>query len=162
MPAGVRAGMRRHGVARTSIFLGALRPRAKTLTADVPPGALVTLETHDMVPLAGFLQGDDIETRVETGQLDPRRRAARSPSAAASWPVLPISSGLRRTIQNAQRTILAGCLAYLARSAAKIVLVNLEDLLLERRPQNVPGTSGEQANWRRKLAVSLEDLPPRP
>ena len=70
VPKGVRASMRRHAVARTWIFLGTLRPRARTIAPDIPPGALVTLETHDMAPLAGFLHGDDIETRVETGQLD--------------------------------------------------------------------------------------------
>ena len=63
--------------------------------------------------------------------------------------------------KRAARTILAGCLAYLARSAAQTVLVNLEDLLLERRPQNVPGTQSERPNWRRKIAVSLEELPRR-
>ena len=57
--------------------------------------------------------------------------------------------------------ILAGCLAFLARSAAQIVLVNLEDLLLERRPQNVPGTGASGRNWRRKMAVPLEELPRR-
>jgi 4-alpha-glucanotransferase len=40
-----------------------------------------------------------------------------------------------------------------------MVLVNLGDLLLERRPQNVPGTGAGRRNWRRKVAVALEDLP---
>jgi 4-alpha-glucanotransferase len=40
-----------------------------------------------------------------------------------------------------------------------MVLVNLEDLLLERRPQNVPGTGAEKQNWRRKMAAAIEELP---
>jgi 4-alpha-glucanotransferase len=160
VPAGVRTAMWRHGVARTSVYLGALRPRAKVLEVDIPDGAVVTLETHDMVPLAGFLHGDDIETRVETGQLD--GAAARREAAARRHLVARLarrSSASQDDIDAAAPVILADCLASLARSAAKTVLVNLEDLLLERRPQNVPGTGAERRNWRRKVAVALEDLP---
>jgi 4-alpha-glucanotransferase len=38
------------------------------------------------------------------------------------------------------------------------VLVNLEDLWGATEPQNVPGTSTERPNWRRKLRYSLEEL----
>ena len=160
VPAGVRSSMRRHAVARTSIFLAALRPRARTLDANVPAGALVTLETHDMVPLAGFLHGDDIETRVETGQLDPG--AARREAAERRRLVVRMSElygAPRDDPDGAAPAILAGSLGALARSAAKIVVVNLEDLLLERRPQNVPGTGTERPNWCRKMAIALEELP---
>lgn len=160
VPAGVRTSMRRHGVARTSVLLGALRPGARTLEVDIPDGAFVTLETHDMFPLAGFLHGDDIEARVETGQLD--GAAARREAAARRRLVARLArrSGTPEVdIDAAAPAILAGCLVSLARSAAGMVLVNLEDLLLERRPQNVPGTGVAHGNWRRKVAVALEDLP---
>jgi 4-alpha-glucanotransferase len=159
VPAGVRSSMRRHAVARTSIFLGTLRPRAKSLDVDVPAGALVTLETHDMVPLAGFLHGDDIETRVETGQLG--RGAARREAAARRRLVVRLArlfGAPREDPEGAAPAILAGAFRVLARSAAKMVLVNLEDLLLERRPQNVPGTGAERKNWRRKMAATIEEL----
>jgi hypothetical protein len=35
---------------------------------------------------------------------------------------------------------------------------NVEDLWLERRPQNVPGTSRERPNWRRKTRFTLEKM----
>ena len=38
------------------------------------------------------------------------------------------------------------------------MIVNLEDLWLEPRPQNVPGTGPEQPNWRRKARYGLEAL----
>jgi len=46
--------------------------------------------------------------------------------------------------------VLRALLAYLAASPARIIVVNLEDLWLERRPQNVPGTGLGRPNWRRK------------
>jgi 4-alpha-glucanotransferase len=38
------------------------------------------------------------------------------------------------------------------------VLVTLEDLWLEDRPQNVPGTSTERPNWRRRACRSLDEI----
>ncbi len=43
----------------------------------------------------------------------------------------------------------------LAKSPAGLVLINLEDLWLEERPQNLPGTSGPE-NWTRKAELDLE------
>jgi 4-alpha-glucanotransferase len=37
-------------------------------------------------------------------------------------------------------------------------VVNLEDLLGETRPQNLPGTGAEWENWRRKIAGSEADV----
>jgi 4-alpha-glucanotransferase len=46
----------------------------------------------------------------------------------------------------------------LGRSAARVVLVTLEDLWLEPLPQNVPGTSSEEKNFRRRLAHRVPEL----
>ena len=37
-----------------------------------------------------------------------------------------------------------------------MMLVNLEDLWLEERPQNVPGTTDEYPNWRRPARYPFE------
>jgi 4-alpha-glucanotransferase len=49
----------------------------------------------------------------------------------------------------------------LAKSPARMVLVNLEDLWLEREPQNVPGTHIERPNWQRKARFSFEEFSTR-
>jgi 4-alpha-glucanotransferase len=53
---------------------------------------------------------------------------------------------------------LPAVLEYLAASPARIVLVNLEDLWLETEPQNVPGTTTERPNWRRRARFGLDDI----
>jgi 4-alpha-glucanotransferase len=58
--------------------------------------------------------------------------------------------------------VLRDRLEHLAASAARLVLVNLEDLLYESEPQNVPGTHDERPNWRRKARLSFEELSRRP
>lgn len=55
-------------------------------------------------------------------------------------------------------TVLKAWLLQLASGPAELVLVNLEDLWLETRPQNVPGTWEDHPNWRRKARYPLEVL----
>jgi 4-alpha-glucanotransferase len=40
--------------------------------------------------------------------------------------------------------------------------VNLEDLWLETEAQNVPGTTQERPNWRRRLRFTLDELRNQP
>jgi 4-alpha-glucanotransferase len=54
--------------------------------------------------------------------------------------------------------VLDAVLRYLAKSPAETVLVTLEDLWNEERSQNVPGTSIERPNWRRKAKHTLEEI----
>jgi len=49
-------------------------------------------------------------------------------------------------------------LAHLAVGPARWVQLSLEDLWLESLPQNVPGTSSERINWRRKTRLSREQI----
>jgi 4-alpha-glucanotransferase len=49
-------------------------------------------------------------------------------------------------------------LRWLAAGTAEIVQVNLEDLWKETQPQNVPGTSTERPNWRRKTKLTVEEI----
>ena len=49
-------------------------------------------------------------------------------------------------------------LASLRRSSADLVVVNVEDLWLETRAQNMPGTVSEHPNWQRRTRPSLEEI----
>ena len=53
---------------------------------------------------------------------------------------------------------MAALLKGLAEAPSAISLVTLEDLWLEVQSQNVPGTSGERVNWKRKAKYSLEEI----
>ena len=170
VPPGVRSGMRRHGVLGTWVLQSSLRPRAAEPIARAPRHAVASLGTHDMSPFAGFLEGADIRARVETGQLD--EEGARRAGAARGRLVTRLAAALESEASHTSGTaptpvlvpapdpgsheaaMLEGALAYLLRSEAALVLVNLEDLLLETRPQNLPGTGAEWKNWRRKIGGS--------
>jgi 4-alpha-glucanotransferase len=90
-----------------------------------------------------------------------------TPTFAAYWRDLnsEMKSALLTVLKNRgllegsdDRSVLRACLAYLAGSRTQTVLVNLEDLWLETEPQNVPGTTDEHPNWRRKARYAFEEF----
>lgn len=157
VPPGVRSRMRRHEVLGTWVLQGAVRPRAGRVVAPVPRNVIAALGTHDMFPLAGFLRGDDIRERARTRQLD--EEGARRALAARRRLIGRLSLFLTGEPGGDDPSrMLAGALSYLAASQAAFVLVNLEDLLLEVEPQNVPGTGADKDNWRRKLRGGRDEI----
>jgi 4-alpha-glucanotransferase len=48
--------------------------------------------------------------------------------------------------------------AYLGRSRARLMLVQLEDVLSEVEQANLPGTTDAHPNWRRRLSRSVEEI----
>jgi len=127
----------------------------------VPVGAVATIETHDMVPLAGLRAALDLEERVALGLLEPeeaerlrQRRAAAFARLDGRYGVVPASPG-------SPDPLLLPLLTALGRSAAGVVLVPLDDLYGVCEPQNMPGTTDERPNWRRRLPRPLSaGLPP--
>ena len=156
VPPYVNTELAKHRLRGLHVAQLTVRADTEPLLAPVPPGAVASLNTHDTATFAGYLDGTDIDDRVSRGLLDPsgaacahaRRRRERAALAhlPATGPAAP----------DEDTRILRSCLVRLAQSAANLVLVNLEDLWLERRPQNVPGTGPERSNWRHRASRALE------
>lgn len=54
--------------------------------------------------------------------------------------------------------LMLGIHRFLARSPSQLMMVNIDDLAHEEAQVNVPGTTDQYPNWRRRLAVPLERL----
>lgn len=173
VPDAVRELMDRRGIRRSAVLGFELDATAddgpdRDPAAAVPTGAVATVETHDMVPLAGLRQAHDLEERARLGLLDAdelgRLRARREAAFARLDQRYGIRSapGARSATGGDPDPLLAPLLAALGRSAAGVVLVPLDDLFGVRRPQNVPGTRDERPNWRRRLPRPLPDGLPGP
>lgn len=52
--------------------------------------------------------------------------------------------------------------AYLARTPSVLAMAQIDDLTDEVEPVNVPTTSDQHANWRRRLSMTLDALADRP
>jgi 4-alpha-glucanotransferase len=163
--AAVRETMRRRGVMRTAVVELDLRPEREPLIAEPPPGSLAALDTHDLVPFAGFEQGRDIADRRRLGLIDDataeRARALRAEALSRFAQLLHEQGLLERTDADGTE-LMDAALAFLADSDAAIVLVTLEDLWGEPLPQNLPGTGSEEPNWRRRARHTLEELTASP
>jgi 4-alpha-glucanotransferase len=112
--------------------------------------AVASLNTHDMTPFQSFVTGKDIDDRLSLKFLD--QKAARKERKTRDR--------LRKSLRNFlnRKNLFEGSIEFLGRSKASVVLVNLEDLWSETQPQNVPATTKERPNWRRRLRYSIEQM----
>jgi 4-alpha-glucanotransferase len=161
VPPGVRPAMRRHGLQGMHVAYFQMAAEPDRALNPVAAKALASVNTHDLPPFASFWRGLDIACRQKLAQ----------PSDSATGQEFEDRSKLKESLiaflqrqgelapgdQSAQ-SVLGAVLAWLGRSPAPMVLVNLEDLWLETQPQNIPGTGEEYPNWRHKARYSLEEF----
>lgn len=153
VPQAVREAMAAHGLLRTWV----LQLFAHEGGWEAPPeGSVVTVNTHDLPTFAGWWQMRDIDDWVALGLFDEvqaraererrgRVREALRRAAGASSDADPVS-------------VVAELMRLLSTGPGQILLVSVEDLFGETRPQNVPGTHRERPNWRGRAARSLDAI----
>jgi len=123
-----------------------------------PADSLASLNTHDMRPFAGFWERLDLDDQEDLKLLNPED--AQQARKERQWLRESVIHYLRQRglLDSESPTlydILKGCLTELAGRGEAMMLVNLEDLWLERLPQNMPGTVDQRPNWRLRAAHSL-------
>jgi len=161
VPPYVRPAMKRHGLYRSYVLQYELSSDSAKGARAVPSRSIASVNTHDMPPFAAYWQGLDIEQRVELGLLDraasryERKERERLKRALVRFLQ---RRGFARRGSDDCKAILMAVLAFLSASQARLVVVNLEDLWLETEAQNMPGTTDECPNWRRKSQYRLETL----
>lgn len=124
-----------------------------------PDNALATTGTHDLAPLAGWLQARDIDWQSRLLLIDATTerelRHGRQMEA----------HGLRRSLKdalhievNSDEAVIDASIRYLGLTRAPLVLVPLEDLLGCDEQPNLPGTTDGHPNWRRRFALEVREL----
>jgi 4-alpha-glucanotransferase len=164
VPPEVAPTMARHDMHRMYVLPFQARPDPNDALAPIFSGAVASLNTHDMVPFAGYWKGLDIDDRVDLQLLTPaeavKEHKARKEVCQALLKYLQ-----QRDLLKAEadlKMIVRACLAFLCRGPASVILASLEDLWLEEKPQNVPGTLHERPNWQRRASHSLEQIKAMP
>lgn len=123
-----------------------------------PPTAadVALVGTHDTPTLAGWLSGHDIIERLRYHLLAPgaeavvRTERLRATERLAALLAVPVTD---------PRALLGALLEWLGQSESPLVVAWLEDLWLEERGVNLPGTrSSECPNWQRPMSRLLDDL----
>ena len=118
---------------------------------------------HDLPTLPGWWCGDDIELR-ERLKLFPdadgaqQAREMRSRDRAALMRAFAKEGLLSDQPDITSADFCQASHEFLARTRSLLTIVQLDDLMHEPEQVNVPGTSNENPNWRRKLSRTLEQI----
>jgi 4-alpha-glucanotransferase len=161
VPPYVRPAMKKHGLYRMYVLHYELASNRRKGLPTIPHNSVASLNTHDMHPFAAFWQGLDINDRQELGLLDRKGTQKERRSRRDIKNILGTflrRKGWLKDCGEDTFSVLEACFSFLADSQAQIVLVNLEDLWLETKPQNVPSTKKERPNWQRKALYSFEEF----
>ncbi|MDP1875276.1 4-alpha-glucanotransferase [Phenylobacterium sp.] len=163
VPAGMRETLNAGGVRGMQVLLfeqdraGAFRPPGRW-----SPGACAMTTTHDLPPIAGWWRATDIDWRV---RLQPDLEAApllaeRDTQRTALWEAFQAAGCAAGPCPapDAPAAVVDGAVAFLAKTSCDLAILPIEDLLgLEAQP-NLPGTTTQHPNWRRRLPGSGDAL----
>jgi 4-alpha-glucanotransferase len=129
---------------------------------EYPAAALAASGTHDLPTIPAWLRGEDVELRDRLGLLETpleRERRAREADRSVLLDALIAHGDLAPDRRGDDTAVVIAANRYLAATPCAIVMAQLDDVLGERDPVNVPGTSTQYPNWRRKLSIPVEALP---
>ncbi len=126
--------------------------------------ALVTANTHDLPPLAGFFADRDLELRRNVGQMTAEEVAEAGARrdrerAALLWRLreegcLPPGDGVPSGPE-----LCAAVNAFLCRTPSPLVGISLDDVAGEVDPVNLPGVPVERwPSWSRRMRLALEEM----
>ncbi|MES1153062.1 MAG: 4-alpha-glucanotransferase, partial [Dongia sp.] len=134
VPSGFRARMAAAGLYAMSVILFERDGAGFAPGSRYPRQSVAMFGTHDLPPLQGWwkahAEDGDGTAMAAALKLDPQR--AHDPAARS-----------------------AAAHAFLGQSESAIALAQYDDLAGETEPVNVPGTTTEHPNWRRRTAKSV-------
>lgn len=128
---------------------------------DYPPLSVAMTGTHDTPTVAGWWRGRDLDWAEALGRLpeDVSRAEAeniRDWDRGLLWATLTGSH--ERPAPQDSDPVVDAAIAHVADSPSGLAIVPLEDLLgLDEQP-NLPGTTVEHPNWRRRMAGPVDAL----
>lgn len=134
-----------------------------------PKKAAAMTGTHDIVTVAGWWTGRDIDWARKLGRHDPdeseaEQRAEREKDRTVLWAALS-RSGAAEGLQPAAdepELVVDAAAGHVARAACQLAIVPLEDVAGVTEQPNLPGTIDEHPNWRRRMPADSRTLLQRP
>ncbi len=161
VPEDVPPALARHHIARLWVSQFEVPATVGKAPRTAPEGVVSSFGTHDMATFSGWWHAADLADRRALGLIgaveETRQLEHRAREKAALLAYVDANALAPAALPDEARAM-AGAMADLARSPAEVALVTLEDLWLERAPQNVPGTYHERPNWLRPLAIDAVEL----
>ena len=171
VPDEVREALHRSGILsyRLLYFEQDRNGRLRKL-GEYPRDALASATTHDLPTMAGFWLGRDIEARRSAGLLPDNAtyRQMLADRSREKQKMLDVLTELKllpewfprnaNDVRELTGELHNAVVGFLASTPSKLMVLNQEDLLKETEQQNLPGSTSEYPNWRRKMRCTVEEL----
>ena len=139
-------------------------------SARYPRDALVAVSTHDLATLAGWWVGRDLRLRLDLGLfpnegvyekqlIDRAQERVRLMLALQHAGLLP--PGMQPDATGSQKLtpeLVEAIHAFVANAPSRVMMVQVEDAIGVTEQANMPGTTEEHPNWKRKLPETLDKL----
>ncbi len=128
--------------------------------AHWPRHASAMTSTHDLPTVAGWWRGRDIDWNEKLGRDVADARAGRSRDRDQLWAAMR-EAGIAHAEQPGPwdgHRIADAAAAFLGHAASELVMLPLEDALAVDEAPNLPGTTDEHPNWRRRLPGTVDTL----
>jgi len=154
VPPGIRDALAARGVLGMDVLAFSRDASGFMAPARWRRSAVAMTSTHDLPPVAGWIQGRDLDWRRRLGWNDQREadgQARERATQVEQLETLVQAEGL------ASGDLQRDALALTARSPALLALLPLEDAAGAVEQPNLPGTVDEHPNWRRRLAADADD-----
>ncbi len=124
--------------------------------------AAAMTSTHDLPTVAGWWKGTDIGMREALGLIPDAadQRKQRGTERSALWRSFKragVASGTQPAPEAPDRVV-DSAVRFVAKSASRLALIPIEDVLGLADQPNLPGTVDEHPNWRRRLEAAASDV----
>ncbi|MEW5561770.1 4-alpha-glucanotransferase [Enterobacter asburiae] len=134
-----------------------------------PEQSMAVATTHDLPTLRGYWESGDLtlgktlglypDEVILRGLYQDRELAKQGLlDALHNYGCLPKRAGHKASLMSMTSTLSRGMQRYIADSHSALLGLQPEDWLDMAAPVNIPGTSYQYKNWRRKLSTSLEAM----
>ncbi|WP_043831760.1 4-alpha-glucanotransferase [Muricoccus aerilatus] len=159
LPEGFRDRLDETGVMGLRVlYFEQAKDRSFTPPTTWSPGAVAVTTTHDLPTVAGWWRGRDIDWRVKLGLLGEGadgapQYAERAEDRTRLWDAMCESGAAEgpAPAENDGAEVATAAARHVASAACALALLPLEDALALEEAPNLPGTTGDHPNWRRRL-----------
>ncbi|WP_158781004.1 4-alpha-glucanotransferase [Pantoea sp. BAV 3049] len=134
-----------------------------------PRQSMASATTHDLPTLRGFWSAGDLALGERLGiypdkavlhslYQDRARQKQALLKALHQYSCLPKSIGKKASLMKMTPDLNRGMQRFIADSNSALLGLQPEDWMDMEKPVNVPGTTDQYPNWRRKLSLTLEEM----
>ncbi|EHM02864.1 4-alpha-glucanotransferase [Acetobacteraceae bacterium AT-5844] len=158
VPAGFRPRLEKAGLAGMRVLWFERSGERFTAPAYWTEGAVAMTSTHDLPTVAGWWTGHDLTWRRKLGLHPVESATARQAERNALWEAFKASGTAQgRVPSRASGTAAAqAAAAHIGRAACHLSLLPLEDAVAAIEQPNLPGTTHEHPNWRRRFEMPVD------